>query len=805
MTRLAVRGLAARRLRSTLTALAIVLGVALVCAALTVGATLRRGVDSLSSAAYRGTDAAVTTHAAFTSQDSDTGTTLRPVPGAALDRVRAVTGVRVAAGDVLDTATVIGSDGKPVGSGPYFGVGFDAATPGAQRLSPFRLRSGAWASGPGQVVLDAGIAAKQGLRVGSTVRIAASGPARPFRVVGVADFGAVKSLGTATAAIFDLRAAQAMFHRGGGYDSILVAGRGGTPPATLRARLSHALPGLQVRSAQAQDRYALDGLKGFISIIRYVLLGFGIVAVLVGAFTIVNALSITVAQRSRELALLRALGATRRQLLGSVLLEALAVGAGASVAGVLVGIGLAAGLIRLLAGFGLDLPHGATVLAPSTVVISLAVGTLVTLAAALVPARRATRVAPVAMLAEGADQTGKAGRCGRAVRVLVGLLGRPAERLGGSAGALARANAMRHPGRIAATASALTIGVMLVALVAVIGNGLKQSGTGDLAKQIRADYVVAGADGWSPIEPGVARSLAAAPGVRSVSAIRQDEVRVGAAKATVDAVDPRTIGAAMRFDWAHGSDRDLAALGGDGAIVREDFATKHGLSVGSPLAVTTRSGARLALRVRAIESVPALNPLNRGQVTIAADTFARHFHVTRDRIAFVSGGGSAAALNPRLTGFPAAKLQTTSAFATDQAKWVDQLMAIFYVLLALAVIVSLFGIVNTLVLSVFERTRELGMLHAIGMTRRQVRRMVRHESVITALLGASTGIVLGLVLAAGFTAWLADKGLRFSVPVGALVVLVVVAVLAGVAAAVLPARRAARLNPLAALAALAYE
>jgi putative ABC transport system permease protein len=855
MIRVALRGLAQRRLRSVLTALAIVVGVAMVSGAFVLSDTMRRGADSLSSASYAGTDAVVEARTAFDVDRVDGGTA-PTVPAALLERVRATPEVGVAAGDVTDLNTrVVGEDGKVVGTGPYFGVGYDARTPGAQRLSPFRLQSGRFARSADEVVVDAGTAKEQGWSVGDRAEIQAGGPARSFRISGIATFGAVKSIGTATFTVFDLDTARRLLGRGDGYDGILVGARPGVSAKRLRSALAAELPpSARVTSAQRQDRFTLDGLKHFVTILKTVLLAFGGIAVFVGAFTIFNTLSITVAQRSRELALLRTIGSSRRQVLGSVALEALVIGLLASVAGVLAGYGLGQGLSSVMASLGVDLPQTGAVFATRTIVVSLLVGVLVTVLAGLGPAVRATRVSPVTVLREGAEIP--ASRLGRRLprialgtlaaaglllgggmfaggleagarlaaiipgclllfvgvalvsprlaRPLASVVGGPAARLGGSAGELARGNAMRNPGRTAATAAALMIGIALVVFVAVLAQGVKTSATGSLGKQIRSDYVVANQDGWSPIQPGAARALAGAPGLKETSSVTGEQAKAFGSVIGVNGVDPATFGRVYRFDWKAGSDAALARLGPDGAIVAKAFAADHGLKVGSRFTVTAAQGRRLHLVVRGIEAPPKLDVLEMGEVTVSAPAFRRTFPTREERMTFVNVAGSAGAgaeraLSRRLAAFPDVQVRTASEYAEAQVSWVDDTLGILYVMLALAVVVSLFGIVNTLVLSVFERTRELGMLRAIGMTRRQVRRMIRHESVITALIGAVLGIGVGLFLAALVTRSLSGEGLEFSVPVGSLVGAVFVAVAAGIVAAILPARRAARLDPLAAL------
>jgi putative ABC transport system permease protein len=803
MTRVALKGMASRPLRTFLTTLAIVLGVGMVSAALTLTDTMRGAANSLSSAAYDGTDAVVSARTAFKVDSADDFTVQKPtIDAGALDRVRAVPQVGTAVGDISDQALITGRDGKPVGDGPYFGSGFDAKQPGAEKLTAFRLQDGRWATGPGQVVIDATTAEKEHYAIGDRVRISTRGQASAFEVVGIARFGTVKSLGTATAAVFDLATAQHLFEKDGRYDSILVAGRSGTAAADVRSALSAAVGRTaQVQTAAAHDRFALDGLNMFIGIIRTVLLVFGGVAVLVGAFTIFNTLSITVAQRTREFAMLRMVGAGRRQVLGSVLIEALALGLGASIIGIGAGFGLAAGLNAIFGAMDLKLPASGTVFEARTAIVALLVGTLVTLAAGFLPARRATKIAPVAALRDADPAARKLRLPSRIVRAAASLIGRPAAVIGGSAGRLARRNAMRHPGRTAVTASALMIGVMLVTAVTVVANGLRQETKGTLDDRIAASHVITAQDGWSPMDPEIARTAAGAPGVTAVSALRQDGGLVAGDKEVVNGVDGATIAKVFDFEWKDGSNRVLSGLGADGAVVDDGWASEHGLAVGDAFSVTSAKGVELALKVRGIEDSPVLDSLSLGPITVSRQAFDRAFETQRDRLAFVTTSDPAA-VEKALGAFPDANVLSKAGFIADMTADIDSLLAIFMVLLALAVIVSLFGIVNTLVLSTFERTRELGMLRAVGMTRRQVRRMIRHESIITALLGAAMGIVAGLGIAAILASVFADEGITFAVPAGSLVIFTVVAILAGVLAAILPARRAARMDV---LTALAYE
>ncbi len=354
---------------------------------------------------------------------------------------------------------------------------------------------------------------------------------------------------------------------------------------------------------------------------------------------------------------------------------------------------------------------------------------------------------------------------------------------------------MRNPGRTAATAAALMIGIALVAFSAVLGAGMRESTKGALEDQVRSDYVLVGQDGWSAIDPGATRAAGAVPGVKVATGLAQDEGRAFGESIAVDGVDEKALPQVFGWEWKDGSDASLAGLAGGGAVVTDRFADDHDLGTGDRFAVTAPGGKRLDVRVVGVSEPDRFNPLGLGQVTISRASFDDAFSAKRERLAFVSADGvSEASLDQALAGFPDVKLQTKSEFQTDQSAWVDQILGIFYVLLGLAVIISLFGIVNTLALSVMERTRELGMLRAFGMTRRGVRRMIRHESIVTALVGATLGIAVGLLLAALATTALSEEGLRFALPIGSLVGFTVVAAVAGIVAAIGPARRASRLD-----------
>jgi putative ABC transport system permease protein len=610
-------------------------------------------------------------------------------------------------------------------------------------------------------------------------------------------------------------------------------------------------PATQVRTGQAQAHEDAKDTNDFISFLQKFLLGFGGVALFVGSFVIANSLSITIAQRTRELATLRTLGASRRQVLRSIIIEALVVGTLAAVVGLFLGLALAKGLFKLFDAVGFTLPNQGLIFETRTVIVSLAVGIIVTLLASLRPALRATRVPPIAAVREGATLPegrfaryrlpaaillaalgfgsllyglfapdlgtaaillfmlggallvffGVALLSVRLVPPLAGLLGWPATKIGGTAGTLARENAQRNPQRTASTASALMIGLALVTLVSVLAAGIISSFKGavnDIWKN--ADYAVTAQNNFSPIPVAAANAITKTPGVTAVGNVRAGQARAFGDTFNATAVNPAAA-PMFNLDWKEGSASVLATLGDDGAFVDDGYAKDHHLELGSPVPLQFPNGEQELFNVKGIFNPPTGgSPF--GPVTISQASWDRHVQNPENLYSFVlmKGGqtpANEAALNRTLRDFPNAKVATRQKFIDNQISGLSSILNILYVLLALSVIVSLFGIVNTLVLTVFERTREIGMLRAIGMTRRQVRRMVRHESVITALIGAAIGIALGVVLAGLLIARI--DFIVLSIPVGQLIIFAVAAIVVGIIAAIFPARRAARLNVLEAL------
>jgi putative ABC transport system permease protein len=843
MRRVALRGLLARKLRSTLTAVAIVLGVAMVSGTLVLTDTIDKAFDSIFSSSYEQTDAVVSGKKLV--EWSQTGKA--QVPAELLDEVKALPQVEAAAGTILDMsgdanqAKILDRDGDAIqGNNPTFGLGVD---PGDDRFNPFELVEGDWASGPNQVVIDANTADKQGFRLGQTVKVAGEGPVRAFQLVGIARFGNVDSLGGATIALFDVATARQVLAKDG-FDAIAIGARDGVGRQELVDALSGSLPdSTEVRSGEEQAAADGEGVDEFVTFIRYFLLAFGGIALFVGAFVIFNTLSITVAQRTKELATLRTLGASRRQVLRSVILEGTVLGLVASAVGLGLGVLLAKGLTKLFAAVDLELPQSSMVFQTRTAVVAMLTGTLVTLVASVWPAVRATRIAPIAAVREGGMAVKRQSRrtlafgvvvsalsafglvygtlgsdvstgirilgiaggafgifiglaliAPRLVRPLAHVVGLPAARLGGAPGRLARENAIRNPGRTASTAAALMIGLTLVSFVAVFGKGLLASDEGALRKQLGTSHVITSQSGWDAVPLGAGAAAARADGVTLSSSIRGDQAQVpGDGETAVSGVDPATIARAYKFEWVEGSEASLAKLAHGDAIVREGDG-----HVGDDLFFLTPAGKEVSATVRGVYKKHGDLDQLLGNIVLSQKTFDANFPRPGDMLTLVNVE-STSSLEKALAAFPDAKLQTGDEFIASWTAWLTDVMNLFYVLLALSVIVSLFGMVNTLVLAVFERTRELGMLRAVGMTRRQARRMIRQESVITALIGAALGLPLGVGLAALVTQSLSKYGVSFSLPVGTLAVFTVVAILAGVLAAIAPARRAARLNVLNAL------
>jgi putative ABC transport system permease protein len=848
MTRVALRGLWGRKLRTVLTAVAIVLGVALVAGTLVLTDSIQKAFDNIFTDSRQGSSVVISGKSAFNLSD-DSGATAPPLNESLLQTVQSQPDVAEAEGSVSGDAQIIGDNGKAIVYGGAPNLGFSIAN-GDSRFNPLTLTEGSWPTG-NEVVIDGSTADKEGFKVGDTVGVQGRGPVEDLKISGIVKFGSVSTIGGATLAGFDLPTAQRIFAMDGKLDEIAVAARPGVSDTQLATELRTVLPeNTQVRTSAEQAKNDAKDTNQFITFLRTFLLSFGGIALFVGAFVIANSLSITIAQRTRELATLRTIGASRRQVLRSILIESLVVGVFASIVGLFLGLGLAKGLFWLFDAIGFTLPNSGLTFETRTIIVALVVGIVVTVGASLRPAIRATRVPPIAAVREGATLPesrfarfrtpaalilavlgfalviyglfgsglgtatvllslgagallifiGVALFASKLVPGLAAILGWPTARFGGAAGQLAQGNATRNPQRTASTAAALMIGLALVTLVAVLGQGIRSSFTGAVDKIFVSDYAITAQNNFSPLPTDAADAAAKAPGVEAVASVRAGQALVFGKVESVTAVTPNS-GQAIALDWADGSQAVFAQLGENGAFIDNGFADDHNLTVGSPIKITAPSGTVVPLVIKGIFDPPAGgSPF--GIVTFSSATFDKNYDQPENLFSFVkmSGGVTDAntqALDNALKDFPNAKAQTRDQFKDNQVSFLNNILNILYLLLALSVIVSLFGIINTLVLTVFERTREIGTLRAVGMTRSQVRRMIRYESVITALIGAALGIILGIVLAGLLTARV--DFINFDLPVTQIVLFAIAAIIVGIVAAILPARRASKLNVLEAL------
>ncbi len=857
MRTLILRGLVQRKLRVALTGIAIALGVALMAGTYVLTDTINRSFAGIFQTANQGHDVVITPKQALGRQ---TRSQISPITDAMLAQVRRVPGVAEAAGGIFTPGTFLNLQGKRLttGGAPAFIAGESP-----KRFESFSPLHGRFPITSEEVAIDQATAERASLKVGQQMLLAASAPAKRYTIVGIAKFAGGQSFGGAGTAILTLAEAQRVVGEQGQYDQLDVAAQPGVSPTQLRDRIRPVLPNaVDVRTGAQQAAKESTDLESNLSVVRTFLLIFAYVSLVVGAFIILNTFSITVAQRTREFGLLRTLGASRRQILRSVILESLLLGIGGSVLGLLGGLALAPALDQLFKAFGADLPDSGTVLQTRTIVVSLLVGTIVTLLAGLVPALRATRVPPLAAMREGVQIPSRPlptrrmlvirFALGLAVVVALALLlgggialpifvavwgyrlvrllfrlrrggERPARRylvvpalartIGvlvswrGITGRLARENAVRQPGRTMITAAALTVGLALVAFVAVFAAGTKATIDNAVSRSFAGNLIVENSQAGNQqgIPALVAPALRQVSGVTSVTpiAFTVGRLRGSSSNAKVTAVDPSSFERVFRVEWKQGSPATLLGLGSSGVVLTKTYASAHHLKVGQTISVLTPSNMHVSLTVRGIVSENAGLLAN---LTIALPLARAAFGQRDDALDFVSyaPGATNARVQPAvdrlLAGrFPQARSRTAAQFKNDLAKQIETVLTLIYVLLALSVVVSLFGIVNTLILSIYERTRELGMMRAIGTSRRQVRQMIRYESIITALIGGVFGLLIGVVGAVILIGTVTSSEFVLSIPVGTLVVLLVVAALAGLIAAQLPARRAARLDVLQAL------
>jgi putative ABC transport system permease protein len=840
----------ARKVRAMTTTLAVFIGVALVSGTYVLTDTTFAAFDEIFADSLKGTDVVITAEDVVRQETGETPS----FSAAALPRVREVPGVALAAGGIFTPGGIFDSEGDKIGS--QFAPKFISS------LLPPRLESltyveGDKPTGPSQASLDEAAADESGLEIGDRIRVAGETEAKSYELVGLTRLGEA-SFGGASIAQLILPEAQRITGRVGRFDQINVAAAKGVGAAELQRRIERVVPGLLVETSTENAARNSENIRSDLGFLRIALFVFAGVALFVGAFLIFNTFSITIAQRVTEFGMLRTLGASRGQILASVVAEALIIGLAGSAVGIAGGFAFAKGFNELFKAIGADLPSTSLQLETRTVIVSFLIGTVVTLISSLSPALRSTRVPPMAALRElpetrtrrhatlyaalaavlsigglamvlaglfgDIEQAGSAaGLMGggavaiifgvslftpRLVRPLAAAAGLPMERLRGLTGRLARENAQRRPTRTAVTAAALMIGLALVTFVTIFAAGIKDSISSAIDRNFQGELVIQNTDGFSPISPGVATLTRQTPGVRAVSSLGSAQARLQGpgGKPRVSSLDPGSASQVLSLDWKEGSPDTLRDLSDDEIVLDESFADANKLELGDRVRFLTQVGRRPSFEVAGIIDDNA-DLLGAGVITNRA--MARGFGQSDDTFDFVklAPGADSAAVQQRLVNslerpFPTAEVLNQQELKDKQEEQIDQLLGLIYGLLSLAVIVSLFGIANTLALSIHERTRELGMLRAVGMSRRQVRRMIRYEAVITALIGALLGLVLGTVFAVLISVPLEDEGFTLSYPVGTLLLLLVLAALAGILAAIGPARRASRLDV---LEALAYE
>jgi putative ABC transport system permease protein len=844
MWRVTLKGVVAHRLRYALTALAVLLGVAFIVGTFVFTDTINSTFNNLYDQAYQGTAAVVRATQPF--NPGPFTYQRQPIDASLVGTVAKVPGVRAAALEIDGYAQLVARDGKPIGKAANGPPTIGEAWIDVAALTPLRLLPGGQPPRTSsQVVIDKHSADVGHFTVGDKVVVLTQQRPASYTITGIATWDSVDSPLGATITAFDPVTAARVLGQPGKATAIDVEAAPGVSQSVLVSRLQAAIrtPGVEVVSGQAVTADNQKTVRQALSIFNNVLLMFALIALFVGSFVIFNTFSIVVAQRQRELAMLRAVGASRRQVMASVLGESLVIGLVASAAGVVAGIGLSVGLKAGLAALGAALPATGLVVSVRTVIVGLIAGTMIAVMSAISPARRAARIPPVAAIQDvaaeprqpSARRTARgailtvggaavlgvglfghtanrvllAGAGAAAVFIGIQILGpfiaRPASRLLGAplaasttTGKLSQENAMRNPWRTATTAAALMVGVALVSLTTIVASSMKASADATINSAVRADFVVSSGavDGSSGFSPAIERSLNALPQVSATAGIRSGVVKIYGKVTSVDASDPVKSDALFDLGVTQGR---LANLTASGIAVSTQVAGSQHLRIGSPVAVTFPVTGTKTFTVQVIYGVRSLA----GDYVLPLAAAEANFPQALDTDVFVklapgvSAAAGRSAIERVLSSYPNATVMDQTQYKAQAAQSVNTLVNMVYALLALAVVIALVGIANTLALSIYERTRELGLLRAVGTTRGQLRSIVRSEALIVSLFGAIEGLVLGIVFGWAIVAAMHSVGVtQLSFPIVQLVTVAVLAGLAGVVAAILPSRRAARLNVL---------
>ncbi|MFE3290320.1 ABC transporter permease [Rhodococcus sp. NPDC059234] len=835
MRKVSLRNLAAHKVRLALTVLSVVLGTAFVTGSFVFTDTLQKTFNGLFEDAAKGVDVRVSSQ-----EKGSSGVPLTTLPA-----VEAVDGVRAVVPAVNGQIVLLGADKKPVQTGGAPSIG-ESYAPNSQHLGdPGPFVQGVPPGAPGQVALNEGGALKAGLAVGDHTQVLV--PAHGVLDVTVSGiYKPPTDTGGFVGALFDAGQATELFTDGAHANYVDVAGDG-LSQSELRDRVAAAMPDFKVQTGDQVREEVKEEVTSALSFMNYFLLAFGAIALLVGTFIIYNTFAMIVAQRLRELALLRAVGASRKQVGRSVVLEALVVGLLGSVLGIAAGVALAYGLRSLLNTFDVGLPSGSLQLAPRTVIVALVVGVLVTVVSAYAPARRAAKIPPVAAMREEFSSAGESLRVRTLVgavfaavgvvalvagsrgtgggaaaivglgagalviavllaapalsRPVVGALGAVLARPFGPIGRLARTNAVRNPRRTAATAFALTLGLMLVTVIGVFGSSAKASVNSLVDTGVKADYILVGPPQIG-VPVGAAAAVRTVPGVAAAVPMHGVSTKIGDDEVMGTGIGGQLDGV-LEYTLAQGS----ADLAGNNLLASESYAAKRDWKLGSPVTMTNKDGVEVTTTVTGIYDDSQLL----GDWVVSDQVYDQLTPATMraDWAVLVKAQPGTdmttlrADLEKGTDRFLVVQVKDREQFKGTQGQQINTLLAVLYGLLALAVVIAILGIVNTLALSVVERRREIGMLRAVGMQRPQVRRTIYLESVLIAVFGATVGVLLGLAFGWGFVSTLADQGLdMIAVPWGQVVAMLLGSGVVGVLAALWPAVRAARTKPLEAIAGL---
>jgi putative ABC transport system permease protein len=847
MFKTALRNVLSHKGRLLMTMLAVVLGTAFVAGTLVFSDSVSTALKNSLSHNYDNVSVRVENTAAGEDRRArDNNSDAKPLTDATLRKIRALPGTASAVGTVQGFAGISDPNGNLIGGrGETQGANWSPGADGADTRYP--MAQGTGPSTPTQVAVDQRTAQKNGFKVGDTMRVAVNGPVMQLTVSGIfaSTDPALSSGGSLV--LFDTATAQRLYTAPGQYGWIDTLAKAGTSQGALESEIGQVVPhsdNITLHTGASLTADAKTMVENDSKNMKTALLFFAGIALFVGIFLISNTFTMLIAQRTRELALMRALGASRKQVRRSVLLEALLVGLTASVAGLGAGVGIGAAL-KAWAGSSGNIPGGGLTVTPSTVLITLAVGTVVTALAALFPALRASRVPPVAAMSSndqpasqkslvvrntigfvlaglgvgvvllGVSQGGSSGRMPVAlgallvmlgVFVLTPLLSRPIiaatgplfRRLFGVSGTLAKQNAIRNPRRTAATASALTIGVTLITALTVIGTSISTTITKQVTANMKADYAVSTQLGY-PVSPQLVSQLKAAKGVTAASAGDSQYLKVDGKDLSLSGFDASSFDQLVAPDLTQGT---LDAFKQGQLLIDADQAKSLRLAAGSKIPVAYPNGTSGTLTIGGVYAKSdLLGPALLSEQALTGHTLAPFYNVV---LVKTDGGASSAneqALRDATGLNPLVKVQSQTQMVNQFNSLISMMLTILYALLGMAVLIAVLGVINTLAMSVFERKRELGMLRAVGLDRRGVKRMVRLESVVIAVFGAAMGVAIGT-----FLAWAANgllksdlSGLTTTLPWDRLTLFIALGATVGLLAALWPARRAARLDILGAI------